>query len=129
MSHLPPDLGERRSAPIVCADAALASHLAERAAQGLPAHLGDPAVAAQVVALLMPATTASMVGCSNPGKVIGRPPVTARPGFAARWERVRPALAAGPLSRRQAARRLKIGTATLGRLLAADPDPGAPVDG
>jgi DNA invertase Pin-like site-specific DNA recombinase len=53
------------------------------------------------------------------GKVIGRPPVTARPGFAARWSRVRPDLAAGRLSRRQAARQLGIGTATLGRLLAA----------
>lgn len=31
-------------------------HLAERAAQGLPAHLEDPAVAAHVVALLMPET-------------------------------------------------------------------------
>ena len=55
---------------------------------------------------------------------IGRPPVTARPGFAARWNRVHPDLAAGQLSRRQAARRLGIGTATLNRLLAADPDTG-----
>ncbi len=53
------------------------------------------------------------------GKSIGRPPVTARPGFAARWDRVRGQLAAGLLSRRQAARRLGIGSATLGRLLAA----------
>lgn len=30
-------------------------HAAERAAQGLPAHLEDPAVAARVVALLLPA--------------------------------------------------------------------------
>jgi len=63
------------------------------------------------------------------GKRIGRPPVTARPGFAARWNRVCPDLAAGRLSRRQAARRLGIGTATLGRLLAADPDPGETTDG
>jgi DNA invertase Pin-like site-specific DNA recombinase len=63
------------------------------------------------------------------GKVIGRPSVTARPGFAARWSRVGPELAAGRVSRRQAARRLGIGTATLGRLLAADANPRALADG
>ncbi|MBF6606816.1 MAG: recombinase family protein [Chloroflexi bacterium] len=57
------------------------------------------------------------------GKRIGRPPVTARPGFAGRWTRFQADLAAGRLSRRRAARRLGIGTATLARLLAADPDP------
>jgi DNA invertase Pin-like site-specific DNA recombinase len=61
------------------------------------------------------------------GKAIGRPPVTARAGFAGRWQRVQPDLAAGRLSRRQAARRLGIGTATLGRLL-ADPEPGGSGD-
>jgi hypothetical protein len=45
----------RRVALAVDARAARASHLAERAAQGLPAHLDDPAVAACVVALLLPA--------------------------------------------------------------------------
>lgn len=63
------------------------------------------------------------------GKSIGRPPVTARPGFAARWGRVRTDLAAARISRRQAARRLGIGTATLGRLLAADPNMGGNTDG
>ncbi len=63
------------------------------------------------------------------GKSIGRPPVTARPGFAARWSRLAPDLAAGRVSRRQAARRLGIGTATLGRLLAAGTDDGAVTDG
>lgn len=63
------------------------------------------------------------------GKRIGRPPVTARPGFAARWSRVQPDLAAGRLSRRQAARRLGIGTATLGRLLAATTTTGGTTDG
>lgn len=52
------------------------------------------------------------------GKRIGRPPVTARPAFARRWPGVRAELAAGTCSRRQAARRLGIGTATLARLLA-----------
>jgi DNA invertase Pin-like site-specific DNA recombinase len=62
------------------------------------------------------------------GKRIGRPPVTARPGFERRWPRVRADLAAGHLSRRQAARQLGIGTATLARLLATDAAEGvAPV--
>src|SRR3954453_178830 len=63
------------------------------------------------------------------GVRIGRPPVTARPGFAARWTRVQRDLAAGRVSRRQAARRLGIGTATLGRLLAADLDVRETSDG
>jgi DNA invertase Pin-like site-specific DNA recombinase len=54
------------------------------------------------------------------GKRIGRPPVTVRPAFARRWPAVRAEVAAGRLSRRQAARHLGIGTATLARLLAAD---------
>jgi DNA invertase Pin-like site-specific DNA recombinase len=53
------------------------------------------------------------------GARIGRPPVTARESFKARWPRVQADLSAGRVSRRQAARRLGIGTATLGRLLAA----------
>jgi DNA invertase Pin-like site-specific DNA recombinase len=52
------------------------------------------------------------------GKRIGRPLVTARPAVARRWRAVRAEVAAGRLSRRQAARRLGIGTATLARLLA-----------
>lgn len=62
------------------------------------------------------------------GVRIGRPPVSARPGFAARWTRVQRDLAAGAVSRRQGARRLGIGTATLGRLLAAGETGGA-IDG
>ena len=54
------------------------------------------------------------------GKRIGRPPVTARPAVARRWPAVRAEVVAGRLSRRQAARRLGIGTATLARLLATD---------
>ena len=54
------------------------------------------------------------------GKRIGRPPVTARPGFVRRWPTVRAELVAGRCSRRQAARRLGIGTATLARLLATE---------
>jgi DNA invertase Pin-like site-specific DNA recombinase len=58
------------------------------------------------------------------GRRIGRPPVTSRPRFVARWPTVQRELAAGRLSRRQAARQLGIGTATLGRLLAARNRPG-----
>jgi DNA invertase Pin-like site-specific DNA recombinase len=52
------------------------------------------------------------------GKRIGRPLVTAGPAVTRRWPAVRAEVAAGRLSRRQAARRLGIGTATLARLLA-----------
>ena len=54
------------------------------------------------------------------GARIGRPPVTTRPGFAVRWPKIRTELAAGRISRRQAARQLRIGTATLNRLLAGE---------
>ncbi|HEY5520548.1 MAG TPA: recombinase family protein [Candidatus Limnocylindrales bacterium] len=54
---------------------------------------------------------------ASKGARIGRPPVTSRPGFEARFDRVRAELARGAVSRRQAARRLGIGTATLARLL------------
>jgi DNA invertase Pin-like site-specific DNA recombinase len=59
------------------------------------------------------------------GKRIGRPPVTSRTGFAARWARVERELVAGRMSHRAAARQLRIGTATLARLRAAgDRGPG-----
>ena len=54
---------------------------------------------------------------ASKGARIGRPPVTSRPGFEARFARVRLELARGAISRRKAARRLGIGTATLARLL------------
>jgi DNA invertase Pin-like site-specific DNA recombinase len=54
------------------------------------------------------------------GVHVGRPPVTARPGFAERWREIRPELAAGQISRSEAARRLQVGYASLLRLLAAE---------
>jgi DNA invertase Pin-like site-specific DNA recombinase len=54
------------------------------------------------------------------GARIGRPSVTTRPGFGGRWVRMQADLTSGSVSRRAAARRLGIGTATLGRLLAAE---------
>jgi hypothetical protein len=48
----------RRTRPVALpdpADVARTNHVAERAAPGLPAHLEDLAVAARVVALLLPA--------------------------------------------------------------------------
>src|SRR4051812_26069445 len=51
------------------------------------------------------------------GVRIGRPRVTERPGFQAKWVRVRSEVRSGQISKREAARRLRIGTATLGRLL------------
>ena len=54
------------------------------------------------------------------GARIGRPSVTTRPGFAGRWPKIRAQLDAGQISRRQAARQLRIGTATLHRLLTGE---------
>ena len=55
------------------------------------------------------------------GAKIGRPKVTDRPAFARKWPAVRAQLLAGTLSQRKAARDLKIGVATLKRMLDADP--------
>ena len=62
------------------------------------------------------------------GKAIGRPRVMGRPGFAASWELVAAELAAGRLSQRQAARRLRVGQATVARLLRAAPEGEASSD-
>ena len=51
------------------------------------------------------------------GVRIGRPPVLDRPGFGAKWARVAPRVRSGEISKREAARQLRIGTATLARLL------------
>jgi hypothetical protein len=103
MSQLSSDLAERHvppDAPPGDASATRASHLAERAAQGLPAHLEDPAVAARIVALLLPAgslTTPPSCRRAPPQRPIpevrgdetplppsGRPPARRRDGHVAR---------------------------------------------
>lgn len=48
---------------------------------------------------------------------VGRPKVTTRPGFKKRFGAILERLRAGDISRRQAARELEIGYATLKRLL------------
>jgi DNA invertase Pin-like site-specific DNA recombinase len=53
------------------------------------------------------------------GSRIGRPPVTERPGFEARWRAVAPLALEGTIGHREAARRLGVGAGTLQRLLAA----------
>lgn len=58
------------------------------------------------------------------GKRIGRPKVTERKGFSARFGAVLERLQTGELSRRKAARELNIGYATLKRLLDALPSDG-----
>jgi DNA invertase Pin-like site-specific DNA recombinase len=63
-------------------------------------------------------TRAGMDRARRQGKRVGRPPATARPGFAERWTEVRDEVAAGVLTHAAAARRLGIGHATLLRLLA-----------
>ncbi|MDA8064642.1 MAG: recombinase family protein [Thermaerobacter sp.] len=69
--------------------------------------------------ILAERTKAGMDRAKRQGKRIGRPPVTARPGFAQRWAAVRADLEAGHISRSEAARRLDCGYATLLRLLEA----------
>lgn len=53
-------------------------------------------------------------------RTVGRPKVTERPGFPARFWQLVPLVESGEMSKRQAAKRLGIGIATLLRLL-ADP--------
>lgn len=56
------------------------------------------------------------------GKRIGRPAVTDRRGFKGRYKTILERLSGGDISRRQAARELGIGYATLKRLLDGDSD-------
>ena len=60
---------------------------------------------------------AGMDRARRQGVHIGRPPVTARPGFPERWAAVEPEIRASRLSKSQAARQLGIGFATVLRLL------------
>jgi hypothetical protein len=67
---------------------------------------------------------AGMERARQQGKRIGRPSVTERDGFSQRFEAVVERLEQGGISRRQAAKELAIGYATLKRLL----DTGRPSD-
>ena len=60
---------------------------------------------------------AGMDRARRQGVHIGRPPVTARPGFEERWTAVRAELQAGRISKSEAARRLDCGYATVLRVL------------
>ncbi len=60
---------------------------------------------------------AGMERARRQGKRIGRPKVTDRKGFNKRFDEVLVQLTAGEISRRKAAKELKIGYATLKRLL------------
>ncbi len=60
---------------------------------------------------------AGMERARRQGKHVGRPPVTARDGFAEKWAAVRAELEAARISRSEAARRLGIGYASLLRLI------------
>lgn len=61
-----------------------------------------------------------MYRAAKEGKKIGRPRVTDRRGFGARYNTVLERLRGGDISRRKAARELGIGYATLKRLLGGD---------
>ena len=65
---------------------------------------------------------AGMDRARRQGKQIGRPSVWVRKGFKRRFGDVLQRLNAGDISRRQAARELNIGSATLKRLLDAGPE-------
>lgn len=73
--------------------------------------------------ILAERTKAGMDRARRQGKHVGRPPVTARPNFSAKWDEVHRLLRAGTISRSQAAKRLDIGYATLLRLLEAEEYP------
>jgi DNA invertase Pin-like site-specific DNA recombinase len=60
---------------------------------------------------------AGMDRARRQGRHVGRPPVTERPGFAARWAAVRADLMAGRISISDAARRARVSRATVRRLL------------
>lgn len=60
-----------------------------------------------------------MRNAASKGVRLGRPAVTDRPRFARDWPAARDAIAAGSLSRRQAAKQLGVGQATIKRLLDA----------
>lgn len=64
-----------------------------------------------------------MTNARRKGVRLGRPAAAERPHVARQWPAVRAQLAAGALSKRAAARHLRVGTATLERLLAAPPGP------
>lgn len=63
---------------------------------------------------------AGMDRAKRQGKHIGRPPVTERRGFNKHYEEIAERLSRGEISRRQAAKELGIGYATLKRLLDND---------
>ena len=69
---------------------------------------------------------AGMDRARRQGKRIGRPKVTERRGFSGRFEAVSERLGNGDISRRQAARELGIGYATLKRLLDSSTPAGSP---
>lgn len=60
---------------------------------------------------------AGMERAKKEGKRIGRPKITEKRGFKASFNAILPRLSAGEISRRQAAKELNIGYATLKRLL------------
>ena len=77
------------------------------------------AVAEFELELIRERVIAGMDRARRQGKRIGRPRVTDRPGFSRRFGAVLERLSAGDISRRQAARELGVGYATLKRLMDA----------
>ncbi len=71
-------------------------------------------------AVLAERVRAGMERAARNGIKVGRPRVTERPLFAERWAHVKQKILTGALSRRQAATKLKVGIASIHRLMAAD---------
>jgi putative DNA-invertase from lambdoid prophage Rac len=68
---------------------------------------------------------AGMDRAKRQGRRLGRPSHTQDAGFLGKWEDLVPTLHAGQISRSEAARRLGVGRATIGRLLAGVQNGGA----
>jgi DNA invertase Pin-like site-specific DNA recombinase len=77
------------------------------------------AVAEFELSLIAERVKEGMTNARRRGVRIGRPPAIERPHVARHLDEVRTAINAGTLSKRAAARRLRIGSGTLERLLAA----------
>ncbi len=78
------------------------------------------AVAEMERALIADRVKEGMRHAASKGTKIGRPKVTERPAFIRSWPAVRAQVLDGSLSRRRGAKELRIGMATLKRLLDAD---------
>jgi len=67
---------------------------------------------------------AGMARAKKQGIALGRPDALRRAGVAERWPKIHPLLQSGTMSQREAAKTLRVGRATIARMLAAQKDSG-----